>query len=277
MSAHSYSFTVGEITCVALLDGSSLLGKDGILRRFPDATEAECRQAYADVGQSLDEATTYFNVLAARIGDQTILVDAGEGGKPKGGHLPDSLRLAGIQPEAVTMVVITHAHGDHVLGLLTDDHQPIFPNATYTMSQQEMAFWQARIEAGTADHGSIVAMLERQGLRLFDKTEEILPELTAIPIPGHTPGQVAVLIESGNQRLVHMADLLHTPMQFAHPEWSPTFDADVSQSVTTRRAALGFASDEDILTMFYHLPFPGLGRVKRAQRGFIWEPLAIAR
>src|SRR5574341_1505965 len=273
MSAKCYSFTVGDVACAVLLDGVNVLGREGILKRFPDASEDDYRRAYAEIGLSLDEAISFFNILAARIGGETVLVDSGEGGRPKGGHLPAGLRLPGVEQQTITQGVITHTHGDHVMGLLTNKGDPVFPNASYVISKEEIAFWQGRIEEGTANHGPILAMMQQRGLRLIDMDEAILPGLTAVPIPGHTPGMIAVLIESGNERLIALADLLHSPMQFAHPEWSPTFDADTSLSVPTRRNMLGRAADENWLALFYHLPFPGLGRVRRAERGFAWEPV----
>ena len=111
MSGKSYSFQVGRFACTALLDGASVIGQAGILKRYPDATEADYRQAYADVGQSLDDADSSLNVLAVKIGDATVLVDSGEGHTPRGGHVSESMSLAGIAPEDVTLVVITHAHG----------------------------------------------------------------------------------------------------------------------------------------------------------------------
>ncbi len=273
MSVKSYTFKVGSVECTVLLDGARVLGKAGILKRFPDTTEAAYRQAYAALGLSLDAADTSFNILAARIGEHTVLVDTGEGGRPHGGYLLESMRLAGIEPDAITLVVITHAHGDHVLGLLSHNNEPVFPHATYIISTDEMAFWQGRIADGAADQRPIVTMMEEKGLRLIDMDEQIIPGMTAVPIPGHTPGQIAILLESEDEQLIHMADLLHSPMQFAHPEWSASFDADTSISVPTRRAALGRAADENLLTLFYHLTFPGLGRVKHAARGFTWEPL----
>jgi glyoxylase-like metal-dependent hydrolase (beta-lactamase superfamily II) len=273
MSAKSHSFKVGRIDCTVLLDGESLPGRDGTMRRFPDADEADIRQAYAEAGLSLDEADSSFNVFAARIGEETVLVDTGEGGKPHGGHLLESMHLAGIEPDAITQVVITHVHGDHVLGLLSDDREPAFPNATYVISKEERAFWQVRIDDWAGDQRPIIDMMEAKGLRLIEMDEPILPGLTAVPIPGHTPGQIGLLIESDGEKFIHLADLLHSPMQFAHPEWSPRFDADTSLSVPTRRDALGRAADEDMLALFYHLTFPGLGWVRRAGEAFAWEPL----
>lgn len=217
MSARSHSFTVGDIACMVLLDGANLMGSDGVLRRFPNGTEAEYRQAYADIGLSLDEAESCFNILVAKIGAETVLVDTGLASKPNGGWLPESLRLAGLTPEAITLVVITHAHGDHVLGLLAEDGTPAFPNARYVISKTEMDVWRKRVEENLPDQRPLIAMLEARDVRLIDGEAQIVPGLTALPIPGHTPGQMALVIESGQERLFHLADLLHTPMQFAQP------------------------------------------------------------
>lgn len=277
MTARIYRFTIGSIGCTVLLDGASLLGIERIVRRFPDATEAEYRQAYAEIGLAIEDADLCFNILVAKVGDQTIMVDAGEAGKPNGGHLLASMQLAGIAPDSITLVVITHTHGDHVLGLLSDANTPVFPNATYVIARHEMAFWQERITTEHADQRPIVAMLEAQGLRLIEMDEQIIPGLTAVPLPGHTPGQIGLVFESEGERLLHLADLLHMRMQFAHPEWSASFDLDTSVSVPIRREALGLAADANMLALFYHLTFPGLGQVKRTGAGFIWEPLAPER
>ena len=274
MSAKSHSFKVGQIDFAVLLDGATELGRDGMMRRFPEGSEADYRQAYADIGLYLDEADNSFNILMAKLGEETVLVDAGEGGRPKGGHLVESMKLTGVEPDAVTLVVITHTHGDHVVGLLTDDNQPVFPNAQYVISKEEMTFWRSRIDDGAADQRPIVTMMEERGMHLIDMDEQIIPGLTAVPIPGHTPGQIALLFESEDEKLVHMADLLHSPMQFAHPEWSARFDANTHLSVPIRHEALSRAAAENLLTLFYHLTFPGLGWVRQAETGFTWEPLA---
>jgi glyoxylase-like metal-dependent hydrolase (beta-lactamase superfamily II) len=252
------------------------MGRERFVKRYPDATEAEYEQAFAELGLSLDDASSAYNVLLFKIGDQMVLVDAGEAGRPHGGLLPESMKLAGVEPDAVTLVVITHTHGDHVQGLLADEGQPAFPNASYVLSKTEMRFWQGRIEAGKADHRAIVEMMDARGLRLIEMDEQIIPGVTAVPLPGHTPGQIGLLIESGGDSLLHLADLLHSPIQFGHPEWSPTYDADTHQSVPTRRDALGRAADEHRLALFYHLAFPGLGRVERAAEGFTWRPSPLA-
>lgn len=272
MTANYYPFTLGQFECIVLQDGARLLGKESMLKRFKENSEAEYRQAYSEIGLSLDEADDSFNVLLVKVGEETVLVDSGEAGKPYGGLVLESMKLAGLGPEAVTRVVITHSHGDHVLGLLTDEGQPTFPNATYMISKEELAFWQGRIDEGQQP---ILAMMEARGLRLIDMDSPIVSGVRAVPIPGHTPGQMAVLFESDGQKLIQLADMLHSPMQFAHPDWSPVFDADASISVPTRRNTLNRVAEENMLALFYHLTFPGLGRVRRAEQGFTWEAVRV--
>lgn len=275
MSAKSYAFKVGAVTGAVLLDGASIIGKEGLMKRFPDpGDEAEYHQAHADMGLALDEADNSMNILLLKIGPEIVLVDAGMGGGANGGWLPESLKLAGINPRHITLVVVTHTHGDHVLGLLSPTGAPAFPAARYMISSVEMASWQARIRESIPDQQVIVDMMERAGLQQIDMDAEILPGLRALPLPGHTPGHIGLRLESEGETLLHMVDLLHSPMQFAHPEWSARFDADTRVSVPTRREALGQAADTGTLTLFYHLTFPGLGYVRRAANDFAWQPLA---
>lgn len=271
MSGKHYPFQVGQFTCIALLDGASTLGVAGMLRRFPNGTEADYRQAYADIGLILEDADSSMNVLVVKTGTDTILVDSGEGGST--GQTVQSLAEAGIAPEEVTLIVITHAHGDHVQGLLSADGQPVYPNATYVMSAAEKEVWERRINSDRAMQRPILSMMEDKGLRLIEMDAQIVSGVTAVPIPGHTMGQIALLFESDGEKLIHCADLLHAPMQFAHPDWSPSFDADTSVSVPTRQKMIERIADENLLAMFYHLTFPGLGRVQRSENSFIWQPI----
>jgi glyoxylase-like metal-dependent hydrolase (beta-lactamase superfamily II) len=281
MSAKSYAFQVGNIDCTVLLDGASPLGAEGILRRYPNGTEEAYRQAYTDIGLSLDDADNSMNILIAKVGDEVVLVDSGSGeaDKPDGGYLLDSMKLAGIAPEDITLVVLTHADGDHVLGLLSADQQPIFPNATYVITRDEMAFWQGRIDTTRQEQRPIVTMMEAKGLRLIEMDEQILPGLIAIPMAGHKPGHIGLLFTSGEAQLLHLADLLHSPMQFAHLDWAPMFDVDPAMAVQSRYRGLALAAQEKTLTLFYHLTFPGLGWVERdpvTEDGFVWKALSVS-
>lgn len=268
----SHRFTIGSMRAAVLRDGVFTQGADGLARRFPAAGEAALRAAYAAVGLSLDEAASSFNVLLLCPGDEHVLIDAGEGGRPKGGALGAGLAALGIAPEAITRIILTHTHGDHVLGLLTPEGGLAFPNARCTISAPELAFWEARLESGPPEQRALLALLRARGLEAVAMDAPLGPGLRAWPLPGHTPGQIGVLIEADGQRLLHAADALHSPAQFAHPDWSPTYDADPLAAAHMRRALLARAADERLPLLFYHLGFPGLGRVERAGAAFAWRP-----
>lgn len=266
MPPQHHAFQIGEIHGHVFLEDAAIIGRERMLGRFPDVPEADLERAYADIGGSLDEADNAMNILLLRAADATVLVDTGQGGL-----LLQSMAAAGVAPAAVTLVVLTHTHGDHVLGLLTAGGEPAFPNATYVIAGPELDFWRGRMDAAQRP---LLAMMEARGLRVIAPDEQILPWLAAVPLPGHTPGQVGLVATSAGESLTHLADLLHAPVQFAHPGWSPRFDADTSVSVPTRREALGQMADAGRRVLFYHLPFPGLGRVRRAGDAFAWEPAA---
>lgn len=270
MSPQHHQFQIGQIQCTVLLDDATVIGRERMQGRFPTIPETDLEAAYAALGRSLDEADNCFNILHMQAGDATVLIDTGQGGQPNGGLLPESLRAAGLSPADVTLVVLTHTHGDHVMGLLTPDGDPAFPNASYVISAPELDFWKGRLDDAQRP---LLAMMEARGLRVIAPDEAILPWLTASPIPGHTPGQIALEAVSEGASLLHLADLLHTPVQFAHPDWSPRFDTDTSVSVPTRRQTLGRVADENRRVMFYHLAFPGVGTVRREGDAFAWEPL----
>lgn len=271
MTAKFYSFNVGDFDCTVLLDGETLMSKERFLRGFPDGSEAEYLQAFADIGQTLEQATSSFNLLVLKTDSDTILVDAGEAGRPYGGDMLHSMALAGIDPLEISLIILTHSHGDHILGLVDEDNAPVFPNARYVMSQVELDFWESNMAQGAGDQLPIISMMREKGLRLIDMNEEIVTGITAIPLEGHTTGQIGLLIESGDEKLLHLADLLHSPVQFAHPEWSVKFDNDADLARQKRHEMLTYASVESLLTLFYHLDFPSLGYVKWSETGFAWQ------
>jgi glyoxylase-like metal-dependent hydrolase (beta-lactamase superfamily II) len=272
MNPQAFTFRIGEMTMTALLDGARIIGREGILKRYPDATEADYEQAFAEIGMSMDEAEFSLNVLLVETDNEKILIDGGEGGRPHGGLLLESLRQHQIDPNEITLVVITHTHGDHVLGLINHDTEELnFPNTRYVIAEAELHFWLERIKSSLPAQQVIVDKLQAKGLQLIAVDEQILGGVTAIPLVGHTPGHIGVRFESNGEQFWNLSDVLHSPIQFAHPEWSANFDVDTTQSVPTRQHILEQASDKNVLTMFYHLHFPGIGRVVRHENKFVWQ------
>lgn len=273
MTAHTHEFTVGDFRCAVVTDG---------IRQLPPEKVAELlRVTVEDVhtAGTTTDTENCFNCLLVQTGEHVLLADTGMGiGNGSGGDLLDSLDAAGVKPEDVTTVFISHCHGDHVLGLLNPDGSRTFPDAQVVMNQAEWDGWHSdAMKARMGDNWAIqmkpvLAIQDR--LTLIQPGEAIIPGVTAVPTYGHTPGHCALMVESNGERLLDMVDALHIPVQMAHPEWSIRFDSDPETAALTRHEILGLAADEGVLTLLFHFPFPGLGHVRRTGDVFAWEPLS---
>lgn len=274
-----YTLNIGAIRCIAVAEGTSTIAVDALPQRYPNATEDELQAAVASLGVDGDTIDSYYNVLLIDTGETKILVDAGMGERPERptfGQTVPHLREAGIPPEDIDIVFITHFHGDHYMGLLTDG-EPTFPNARYVTRDAELAYWtsdETREKLADRVQG-IMTVIDALAFETVAAGDEIVQGVKVMAIPGHTMGQSALLIEDGDDALLHLVDLLHNTTQFTHPHWHFVWDTDPELGVQTRRAQLGNAANRGMLTMFYHLPFPGIGKVQRNGDVFAWQPIDI--
>lgn len=249
----------------------------------PDATPEQLKillSAAADAETHMGE----LNVVLAKSGDEVILFDTGTGANPAvwplGGKLVESLTAAGVAPEAVTKVVFTHAHPDHLFGAMSATGAPTFANASYFMAENEMAFWTqpgladmmpkdfAPIVAGT--QGILGAL--RDKFTTFKTDAEVLPGIRAIDTAGHTPGHVSFEF-AGGDGLVLVGDAITVPQVFfANPEWTFGFDADIKLAGQTRRKLLDFAAQGKKRLLGYHWAYPGLGMAEAKDGAFVYVP-----
>lgn len=200
---------------------------------------------------------------------QTVLVDAGLGPMAMGGRgrLMGDLALAGVEPEDVDTVFLTHLHGDHIGWTLTPRREPVFPAARYVTQASE---W----EASEAYIGKALHPLDELGvLDLFEGEEPVADGLTAIPTPGHSPGHASLLVESGGERLIVGGDVIVHPAQATEPTWNITFDMDKEQAAYTREMFLGWVEADGITVAAGHIPGSGFGRLVREGGRRWWSPL----
>ncbi len=212
------------------------------------------------------------NMFAIRAPGRTWLVDAGSGTTmgPSCGRLPDNLAVAGITPEEVDTVLLTHVHPDHSNGLTGDDGKALFPRAEVVVNAAELAHW--------FDDAAMARATERARTRYFAAARfrlapyrdrirtfgsgEVLPGVTAVPCPGHTPGHTAFRIRSGGEELLIWGDTVHVPeLQVARPDITMLFDADGPMAAASRRAMFDLAVRERLLVGGMHLHFPGFARM----------------
>lgn len=224
------------------------------------------------------------NTFLVNTGEKLVLLDAG-GAKmlgPTAGRLPQCLAAAGISPEQIDEIYITHMHGDHLHGTVSPDGTALFPHAILRISQDDMAYWgNPQVEAQAPDNQkprfipakrAIAAYGNR--LKPFTLGEELTPGIRSVEAVGHTPGHSCYLIESGAARLLAIGDTMHVaPVQFPRPEITVAFDWDQDKARHTRLSLFDRAVQESIPIAAVHLPFPGIGLLRKKGSEYLFDPL----
>lgn len=205
-------------------------------------------------------------LLVRGILHRVVLIDTGLGPKAHG-QLLASLARAGVTPNQVTDVLITHSHGDHVGGLLDPSGKPAFPNAVVRMADAEWTFLR-----GQADAKALVGAITTQ-VRPFAPGGEVIPGVVSVFFPGHTPGHVGYRITSGRTTLLDIGDTAHSSIvSLGHPEWAMGFDGDQALGRQTRKTELSRLAKTRTLIFSPHFPYPGVGRVIAKAGSYVWLP-----
>ena len=261
----AWSFKLGGLQLTALRDGGFVTPNDG--GDFGSkAGPAAVAALLAGSGAATDRISLDVSALIVRMPGHLVLLDTGLGPADHGA-LRQSLALAGVSPGEVTDVLITHAHGDHVGGLLGEDGRSAFPRATIRLSVREWAWMRAQAETR-----ALAAVISPR-VRAFEPGKPILPGITPIALYGHTPGHVGYEIVSRGERLEDIGDTAHsTVVNLARPDWTGGMDLDPPAGAATRRRALEHLAATRELVFAPHFPFPGVGRIEAKGGGFTWKP-----
>ena len=264
MTKETHRFKIGQFDCAVITDGlvplTDFSPGTGI---FPDVPADEL---IAAMEAAHYPRTSSHNCLLVQTGQDVLICDTGNGdaAQPNFGHLPDNLRVEGVSPEDVTVVFITHCHPDHINGLTDGDGNLVFRNARYVASKVDWEHWMK--DETFADLPDFQAEGFRKNLlpiknnvTLIEDGEDIIDGVKGLAAFGHSPGHMAVWVESDGETLLHLADTANAVIQVEHPDWCARFDFDSSVSPVSRRKIYGLAADTGTLTMAYHFPFPGVG------------------
>jgi glyoxylase-like metal-dependent hydrolase (beta-lactamase superfamily II) len=266
---------VGEFSVTAVSDGVLYSTHDVVLGVDKDDSAKLTGVPY---GQQL---VLDVNSFLIRHNGKTILSDAGSGHtmQPTLGKLPQNLRAIGVDPADVDIIMLTHLHGDHSLGLVDPQGRAIFPKAELLIHEVEAAFWldrtlqpndPERISRNSTNQRAVTAPYRDRIRRIKDG--EVLPGITATMRPGHTPGHTNWLIQSGGERLLIWGDIVHlAAVQLARPEARLIYDVDTDLAATTRATVLEWCAVERLTVAGAHLGFPGFGRVVRSDGRFAIE------
>jgi glyoxylase-like metal-dependent hydrolase (beta-lactamase superfamily II) len=258
------SFDLGRLKLTALHDARFVVPNDG--KTFGiDAKPAEVTAVLRAASAPTGSVTLSVNVLMVRTGSHIVLLDTGLGPNAHGVLLL-SLQLTGVAPAAVTDILITHSHGDHIGGLLDASGGLAFPNAKIRMAAAEWAWLKKQ------GPEKLVAAIAGQ-VEAFTPGASVAPGIRSRALEGHTPGHVGYEISSGQSHLLDIGDLAHSSIiSLAKPQWTMGFDTDQVQArgTRTRTIAALAASHERIYAP--HFPFPGVGYIVPSADGFKWQP-----
>jgi glyoxylase-like metal-dependent hydrolase (beta-lactamase superfamily II) len=276
------TLTLGATQIDTLYDGMLTLPGDFILGGMPPEETAAILAAH---GLATDVLTPPCNVTLLRDGTNTVLFDAGSGPdfQPTAGRLAEALQAIGLSPEDVTHVVFTHAHPDHLWGVLDEFDEPVFANATHMIGQAEFDYWTDPATVDSIDPGrttfAVGAARRLQvladALVMLSDGQEALPGITARLTPGHTPGHMSFDVLSGDYRAMVIGDSIgnhHVAM--AHPEWETGSDQDPARGASTRSDLVAMLASSGAIAVGFHWPQGGIGRIAPADQGFAFNPLA---
>jgi glyoxylase-like metal-dependent hydrolase (beta-lactamase superfamily II) len=268
---------VGEVVVTALNDGVL----DASFDWLTQIDAAEPPALHAASFRAVPPRITV-NAFLLHVGERLVLVDSGCGGGmgPTLGRLAENFAVLGVAPGSIDTVLLTHLHPDHVGGLVDAVGKPWLPNAELIVHAAEPPFWRddaVLAQASEENRGFI--MLARSVLDAYRgrvravAAGEMLPGVTVVPAPGHTPGHTGWLVASGGESLLIWGDVVHMPgVQFARPGAGMGFDIDGAQAIATRLRLMDMAATDRLLVAGMHLDFPAFGHVRRAGEGYAFIP-----
>lgn len=280
-----YRFNIGAIEAWSISDGHMLFNKGVGLMWPPEDRDAMTADLRAH-GERTDGLPLYVNVLVLRLGREIVLFDAGFGAVENAniGWLADGLASIGITPDQVTHTILSHGHGDHIGGFVRGG-RIAYPNAALHVMQTELDFWRSPEPDFSKSHrtDNIPRMIEnvRAAFDILEPNlqprrdgDKILDGAIAFEAaPGHTDGHCVLRIEHSGESLLHIMDVAHHhTLMFTDPSWFIEFDHVPEVAVATRKRIFARLAETDERAYGFHLPWPGLGRVRSRPHAFDWEP-----
>jgi glyoxylase-like metal-dependent hydrolase (beta-lactamase superfamily II) len=279
-----HRYRVGDIEITALSDGHFEKPHDpGFIK---NATVDQTKAALAAAGLPTEFVMIPFTPNAVKTGGKVVLIDTGTGsgqfGGPKADAFMKHLAAAGINADAVGVIIVSHFHADHIFGLMTKapENKPVFPNAEILVPAVEYKFWMEGPIEGIPEGRRPLARRIREIFPLlkarvhqFEGDRELVPGVRPIFAPGHTPGHTAFHVSSGKDELIVLSDTTNIPALFArNPGWHVVFDQDAPTAEATRRRLLDRVVADKVTVTGYHFPFPAVGTIAKDSSGYAFQP-----
>ncbi len=265
---------VGDARITYLADGA---GRVSPLAMFPNTNDTDWP---ADDRDENGRITTSIGAFLVETGDARVLVDCGIGpverefpafGTFGGGSLLESLAATGVEPGAITHVVFTHLHVDHVGWAAGEDGTPTFANAAHHVAEAEWAFWRANPDVGGAPSAERFLDPLEDRIRWVGDGDAVAPGIRAMATPGHTPGHLAYVVDAGDVQAVLVGDVFHHVRQFGTPGITCAFDIDATTALRTRARLARHAEQPGTTLGAPHLTPGPFGRLTRGPKGLVFQ------
>jgi glyoxylase-like metal-dependent hydrolase (beta-lactamase superfamily II) len=277
--AHA-QIVLGDTTLDVVSDGSLTLPRGFVFDGMPQDALAPIAEKYGLTGEII---TPPCNLTLLRREGRVVLFDAGSGPDfaPDAGVLVTSLDALGVSPDDVTDVIFTHAHPDHLWGLLDDFDEPLFANAAYQMGETEFDYWMAPDTVDTIDEvrTAFAVGAQRRLARIAEQTtffkdgDEVLAGVAARATFGHTPGHMSFEVREGSETVMILGDSIgNHHVAFEQPTWLSGSDQDGETAMKTRLSLLDQLSSEKTRIIGFHLPQGGTGYVDKAAGAYVFVP-----
>lgn len=271
-----YRRMVGSFEVTAVLDGDLAL-EPKLFSGAPDEMKRVAERSRATV-----PVRSHVNAFAVNTGERLYLIDTGTGALMGAslGRATANMVLAGIDPEQVDAIFLTHLHADHFGGMIVQG-KTVFPNADVFVAEADAKFWlgMEMADKAPADAKPYFEMARNtmkpyaHRLKPLPAKGEVAPGIEPIALPGHTVGHSGYIINSGKDRLLIWGDLVHNiALQLPRPDWTLIYDTDQTQAAATRKRTLDMVATDRVLIAGMHLPFPGIGYIERAGNEFRFHP-----
>jgi glyoxylase-like metal-dependent hydrolase (beta-lactamase superfamily II) len=290
-----YRYKVGDFEVTVVTDGATVSALTGQVQNAP---KPDVNAALEAMHLAPDKFTAWYNPIVVNTGSKLVAIDTGAGPgayqQTKGalGQYHTNLAAAGIDKDAIDVVICSHLHGDHINGLLDAENKLVFPKAEVLMPAADIKFWTDDANAGRfpdpikPQFANVKRVLGALGSKVtqYEGSKELVSGITSMPTPGHTPGHMSFMISSGTKltgvapsvsdSVLHQVDVTAgMGTLFArNPNWYFWFDVDGPLAEQTRRKFYDMVIADKQRIQGFHFPFPATGYIEKDGAGYRWAP-----